>query len=284
MTRRELVDYLSSVGEPIYGAREAAQIARMVLDEVCGVSFTQLVADPDKECVLEELDSIVKDISSGRPIQYIIGEADFCSMRLNVREGVLIPRPESEELIQWIVSEAKGDERILDKRILDIGTGSGALAIALSCALSNSDVTALDLSREALEIARENGAKYAPRVKFLEGDALLGVEKFVEGEFDIILSNPPYIPQREMDDMRQNVVDFEPHLALFVPDDDPLLFYRRIARSAKELLREGGKLYYEIHENFAQETARMVESEGFVDVQIRHDINDKARMICASRG
>ncbi len=279
MRRRELLQHLTSLAEPIYGVQEATQIARMILEEIGGVSRTQLIVDAEAECEIENLQQIEAELTSGRPIQYIIGEADFCGLRLKVREGVLIPRPESEELIAWIVSEARGDERILD-----IGTGSGALALALSCALKNSDITAVDISKEALQIARESGKRLASRVKFVEGDALAGVERVVSGEFDIIVSNPPYIPQCEQSDMRINVVNFEPHIALFVPDDDPLLFYRKIARSARNLLSEGGKLYYEIHENFAQQTAQMLNSEGFKEMTIRKDINEKARMICAKRG
>ncbi len=276
MRRRELLHHLTSIAKPIYGEAEARQIARMILEEIGGVSLTQFVIDPDAECEIENLPQIEEDIASGRPIQYIIGAADFCGHRIAVREGVLIPRPESEELISWIVNEAKGDERILD-----IGTGSGALAIALSLALPNSEVMAVDISKEALIIAEENSKRLAADVKFVEGDALAGVERVVRSEMDIIVSNPPYIPQHEIDTMRKNVVDFEPHIALFVPDDDPLLFYREIAKSAKVLLGEGGRLYYEIHENFAQQTANMLIEMGFVGVEIRNDINEKARMICA---
>ncbi len=278
MNRRELSKHLAKIAEPIYGEQEARQIARMVLEEVGGVTFTQLITEPDAECEIEELERIEREIAEGRPIQYIIGEADFCGLRFGVREGVLIPRPESEELVSWIASESRGEERILD-----IGTGSGALAISLSHMLPKAEVLAVDISKEALEIARENGARLAPNVKFSEGDALNGIENFVGGEFDIIVSNPPYIPQREEADMRPNVVDYEPHLALFVPDDDPLLFYRVIAQSANKLLVEGGKLYYEIHEGFANETTQMLNAEGFKSVEIRKDINDKARMICAKR-
>ncbi len=278
MNRRELANHLASLAEPIYGINESRQIARMILEEVAGISTTQLIADPNAECKIDDLERIEREISAGRPIQYIIGEADFCDMRIGVREGVLIPRPESEELINWIVSEAEGEERILD-----IGTGSGALAIALSVALPGAEVTGIDISHEALEIAGENGKKLAPKVKFSKGDALSGVENFVDGEFDIIVSNPPYIPQREVAEMRKNVVEYEPHLALFVPDNDPLLFYREIAKSAMKILKKEGVLYYEIHENFASETAQMLYNEGFKDIEIRNDINEKARMICAKR-
>lgn len=278
MKRSALASHLASIAEPLYGQQEAKQIARMILEEVAGVTFTQLIADPDAECEIERLPQIEKELATGRPIQYIIGEADFCGLRIAVREGVLIPRPESEELVSWVVSEARGDERIID-----IGTGSGALAISLSSALPDADVTGVDISNEALEIARENGLRLAPKVKFIKGNALEGIERVINSEVDVIISNPPYIPQCEQGDMRSNVVDFEPHLALFVPDDDPLLFYRKIAQSAKTLLRKGGKLYYEIHENFAEQTAQMLSDKGFTEVTIRKDINEKARMICAKR-
>ncbi len=278
MKRRELATHLASIAEPIYASQEAEQIARMILEEVAGVSFTELIVAPNVECEIDDLPRIEREIAAGRPIQYIIGAADFCGLRISVREGVLIPRPESEELIGWIVEESQGA-----KRILDIGTGSGALSIALSLAMPNIETTAIDISKEALQIAKENSDRLGANVHVVEGDALIGVENFVEGEFDVIVSNPPYIPQQEMGEMRSNVVDFEPHLALFVPDDDPLIFYRKIAKSAKKLLRKGGKLYYEIHENFAEQTIKLLCDEGFEEVVCRHDINDKARMICAKK-
>ncbi len=275
MTRRELYHEIIRLAEPIYGAREASQIARMILCEMLGVDRTALVVEPDAEVEIEQ--RVLREVGEGRPIQYIIGEAEFCDMRFVVREGVLIPRPESEELVRWIVEEQSGGD------ILDIGTGSGALAIALRVALPDARVTALEISPEAREIARENIARLASDVTLVEGDALRGVEHFVDGEFDVILSNPPYIPMREEVDMRCNVTDYEPHLALFVPDDDPLIFYRAIARSAQLLLREGGALYFEIHENFAREMEQMLRDEGYNEVGLRLDINDKARMICARR-
>lgn len=203
-------------------------------------------------------------------------------MRFTVREGVLIPRPESEELIRWI-TEDESNER---GEILDIGTGSGALAIALSRSLPHHQTTAIEISDKAIEIARENIERLSPnRVTIIKGDALRGVENFTpEGKrYDVIVSNPPYIPQNEEAEMRINVTRYEPHLALFVPDDDPLLFYRTIARSAKQLLKKEGKLYFEIHENFATQTKEMLRGEGYKKVEIRLDINDKARMICAQR-
>ncbi len=280
MTRRELYTNMCRLAKPIYGDCEASQIARMIAEELLGWSRMDMLLSPNEECGVETAaaERILREIEAGRPVQYIIGEADFCDLRFIVREGVLIPRPESEELIRWIVSEASGDEQILD-----VGTGSGALAIALKTALPDSSVTALDISSEARAIATENRDRLAPEVEIIAGDALRGVEHYTDREYDIIVSNPPYIPRSEEQDMRINVTKYEPHLALFVEDDDPLIFYREIARSAQKLLSARGHLYYEIHENFALETKAMLHREGYAKVEIRDDINDKARMICAQR-
>ncbi|MFR9564419.1 MAG: peptide chain release factor N(5)-glutamine methyltransferase [Rikenellaceae bacterium] len=293
MRRRELLDHITALATPIYGRGEAIQIALMILEEMCGVSRTDLIIDPQKEAPLKDAERVFREVAEGRPIQYIIGEADFFNLRIAVREGVLIPRPESEELIRWIANDSEEGARVLD-----IGTGSGALAIALRESINRSKVTALDISDEAIEIATENIKRLAPSVKITKGDALQGVESYVSGEFDVIVSNPPYIPQSEEVEMRINVTKYEPHLALFVPDNDPLIFYRSIARSALQLLSKtdesgkenksnesgkGGKLYFEIHERLLQETIDMLRAEGFANVKFRLDINDKPRMICAQR-
>ncbi len=282
MTIRELYNRLWSAAKPIYGEAEAMQIARMIMEEREGIEWHKVASDPQAECEMSDLDVVEREIGESRPVQYIIGEAEFCDFRLVVGEGVLIPRPESEELIRWIVSEHLTDRSL---RVMDVGTGSGALAIALSRALGSSRVVAIDVSQEARAIARDNIERLAPSVELLEGDALAGVEHSVADgeEFDIIVSNPPYIPQNEMSQMRDNVVKHEPHIALFVPDDDPLLFYRTIAQSAKKLLRGGGKLYFEIHEAFAHETMAMLSEMGYAEVRLRLDIIDKARMVCAQR-
>lgn len=282
MTQGELYRYLRRHTEPLYGELEATQIVNMLFEEMWGISRMEMLLN--RECAApisrQRAEQIAREIEVGRPVQYIIGEAELCDMRFEVGEGVLIPRPESEELVRWIVAE---NQERRGCRVLDVGTGSGVLAIALSVALTEAEVTALDISKEALQIAQRNIERLAPAVRLIEGDALRGVEHFVEGEFDIILSNPPYIPLSELSQMRINVTNHEPHLALFVPDDDPLLFYRAIARSAQKLLRQGGALYFEIHENFALESQEMLHQEGYDRVEIRQDINDKERMICARR-
>lgn len=274
-TRREIFRALTEAGAELYGEAEARQIAEMVL-ESRGVSRNMLLVEPNEELQFPDLDSVINDIRAWRPVQYIIGTAEFAGMDFEVSDAVLIPRPETEELVDWIASEV-GDSA----SILDVGTGSGCIAIALSCAVSGSSVWALDISAEALAVARRNGAKYAPDVRFVEGDALSDFSTLFAEKFDIVVSNPPYIPDSDSRLMRRNVIDYEPHTALFVPDNDPLLFYRSIARTALRMLKAEGKLYFEIYESLADEMQRMLHDEGYEEIVVREDFRGKPRMICA---
>ena len=274
-TRREIFRALTEAGAELYGEAEARQIAEMVL-ESRGVSRNMLLVDPNEELQFPDLDSVINDIRAWRPVQYIIGTAEFAGMDFEVSDAVLIPRPETEELVDWIASEV-GDSA----SILDVGTGSGCIAIALSRAVSGSSVWALDISAEALAVARRNGAKYAPDVRFVEGDALSDFSALFAEKFDIVVSNPPYIPDSDSRLMRHNVTDYEPHTALFVPDNDPLLFYRSIARTALRMLKAEGKLYFEIYESLADEMQRMLRAEGYEEIVVREDFRGKPRMICA---
>lgn len=274
-TRREIFRALTEVGAELYGEAEARQIAEMVL-ESRGVSRNMLLVDPNEELQFPDLDSVINDIRAWRPVQYIIGTAEFAGMDFEVSDAVLIPRPETEELVDWIASEV-GDSA----SILDVGTGSGCIAIALSRAVSGSSVWALDISADALAVARRNGAKYAPDVRFVEGDALSDFSALFAEKFDIVVSNPPYIPDSDSRLMRRNVTDYEPHTALFVPDNDPLLFYRSIARTALKMLKAEGKIYFEIYESLADEMQRMLSAEGYEGIVVREDFRGKPRMICA---
>lgn len=274
-TRREIFRALTEAGAELYGEAEARQIAEMVL-ESRGVSRNMLLVDPNEELQFPDLDSVINDIRAWRPVQYIIGTAEFTGMDFEVSDAVLIPRPETEELVDWIASEV-GDSA----SILDVGTGSGCIAIALSRAVSGSSVCALDISADALAVARRNGAKYAPDVRFVEGDALSDFSALFAEKFDIVVSNPPYIPDSDSRLMRRNVIDYEPHTALFVPDNDPLLFYRSIARTALKMLKAEGKLYFEIYESLADEMQRMLRAEGYGEIVVREDFRGKPRMICA---
>lgn len=274
-TRREIFRALTEAGAELYGEAEARQIAEMVL-ESRGVLRNMLLVEPNEELQFPDLDSVINDICAWRPVQYIIGTAEFAGMDFEVSDAVLIPRPETEELVDWIVSEV-GDSA----SILDVGTGSGCIAIALSRAVSGSSVWALDISADALAVARRNGAKYAPDVRFVEGDALSDFSALFAEKFDVVVSNPPYIPDSDSCLMRRNVTDYEPHTALFVPDNDPLLFYRSIARTALKMLKAEGKLYFEIYESLADEMQRMLRAEGYGEIVVREDFRGKPRMICA---
>ena len=277
-TRRDIYNLLYNTACELYNEGEARQIAEMLILAKGNISRNDLIIEPHKELIIEDLDNIISELRSWRPVQYIIGQADFRDMELTVREGVLIPRPETEELVEWIATEC--DE---GAKILDIGTGSGAIAIALSREVENSRVWAMDISREALAIARENGKHHAPNVSFVEGDALADFDTLFNEQFDVVVSNPPYIPQSDVEQMRKNVLDYEPSTALFVPDNDPLLFYRSIAQTAKKILKPEGRLYFEIYELLATEMIQMLEGAGYNDVTLREDFRGKPRMICATR-
>jgi release factor glutamine methyltransferase len=249
----------------------------MILLAKGDISRNDLLIEPNVELVIPDLESIFEELRSWRPVQYIVGKAEFADMELTVREGVLIPRPETEELVDWVAREAK-----VGAHILDVCTGSGCIAIALKRMVQDSSVWAMDISHEALAIARENGAEYAPDVHFIEGDALADFSAYFEGvTFDAIVSNPPYIPNSDRLLMRPNVTEHEPHIALFVEDSDPLIFYRAIARMGRKLLTEGGRLYFEIYESLVEEMKVMLEAEGYADIVVREDFRGKPRMICA---
>lgn len=274
MTRRGLVKHIAERLAPLYGGREASSIASVAAEYLCGFSRREMIADPEREVWLpENFEDVVSQLENFRPVQYVVGRTEFCGREFCVGEGVLIPRPETEELVDWVVKTADGGPC----RILDVGTGSGCIAVSLAARLSGSSVTALDISAQALDYARRNAELGGVSVDFVEGDIL--DERLDLGLFDIIVSNPPYVPASDAGLMCRNVLDYEPHNALFVPDDDWLLFYRAVSRFAGRSLRAGGRLFFEIYENAAHRTAAMLEENGFYDVEIRNDLNSKPRMI-----
>lgn len=275
-TRREIVLRIASAIEPLYGEAEARQIAEMVVLECGNISRNQLLIEPNEELEILDLDRIISELSAWRPVQYVISREWFDDMALEVGEGVLIPRPETEELVAWIASQEEPTAHVLD-----VGTGSGCIAIALRRRLHRGHVWAMDISPVALEIARRNAMRYAPDVEFVEGDALADFSQLFATKLDVVVSNPPYIPRSDVRLMRPNVTDYEPQLALFVDDDDPLKFYRAIARTSRKLLRDGGRLYFEIYEQFAGEMVDMLIAEGYSDIVVKEDFRQKPRMICA---
>jgi release factor glutamine methyltransferase len=242
------------------------------------ITRNDLLIEYGEELEINDLDRIIAELREWRPVQYSIGVASFDDMELEVGEGVLIPRPETEELVEWIASEASADAKIVD-----VCTGSGCIALALRRRVPKSKVWGIDISAEALAIARRNAEKYASDVLLVEGDALGDFTKKVDAKVDVVVSNPPYIPLSDKKLMRRNVIDHEPQIALFVEDDDPLLFYRSIARTARQILSEGGKLYFEIYENFAHEMEDMLRTEGYANIVVREDFRAKPRMICAQK-
>ena len=276
MTIRQTTHTIRDAVASLYGEREAETIARMVVCNKLSYNFSQLVAHYDDECEVAELDSVIAELKSGRPVQYVLGRAEFCELEFEVAEGVLIPRPETEELVYRIAETAKRGARILD-----IGTGSGAIAIALAKLVKEAEVVAIDISPEALKIAKHNAERLGAKVEFLEADALGDLSHL--GEFDIIVSNPPYIPQSDIVDMRKNVVDFEPHTALFVPDNDILRFYVATADNAQKMLRKGGSLWFEIYEKAGNELCEMLREKGFAQTELIEDANLKPRMVWSRR-
>ncbi len=268
--------------EPLYGEREAASIARIVVSERTNLTISQLLAGPEREVQISDLDNLIEQLACGRPLQYVLGWEEFSALRFEVGEGVLIPRPETEELVLRVVSSLKELSKS-NPKVLDVGCGSGCIAISTKNLYPEAEVTALDISTEALDIAHRNAQRLAPEVRVIRGDALNLRESLAGEKFDIIVSNPPYIPQSEEQSMRINVTGYEPHLALFVPDDDPLKFYRAIAHSALEMLNEGGMLWFEAHEEYAQKTLDMILCEGFKQGGVVKDIFDKERMVWASK-
>lgn len=264
---------------PLFGSGEATSMARLIFHALKGWDTTDLVVHaPDQlsPFILSRIGEITDRLKQGEPLQYILGEGRFYGMTLEVTPATLIPRQETEELVELIVGEA-GDTP--DLRVLDIGTGSGAIAIALSRNLRFPKVDAVDISDEALKVAERNAQRLHARIRFMCEDIFRWMPR--AGAYDIIVSNPPYICDKEKAGMERNVLDYEPHLALFVPDDDPLLFYRRIAEVGREALRDDGRIYFEINPEYADLLKTMMKANGYRDVRIAEDISHRARFLSA---
>jgi release factor glutamine methyltransferase len=272
-----------------YDEGEAKAIARMTYEVRFGLTFSDLCLGKDTQLSADdqtELEEIAQRLSKGEPIQYVLGQAEFCGRTFLVNEAVLIPRPETEELCRWI-AESEKRKVISDKcSILDIGTGSGCIAITLAAEMLQAQVTAWDISAEALEVARENAKRTNVHVSFEQVDALHLTSDILHqtsGVFDLIVSNPPYICNKERATMETNVLEHEPHTALFVPDDDPLLFYRAIAQYGQTALKEGGWLYFEINPLYADALADMLKMMSYYDINTKQDQFGKQRMMRARK-
>ena len=274
---KRIITIISEGLSSCYTTGEVTALTRIIATELLGVSQMAYFLKDDVAITAEQealLDNAIERLKKHEPIQYILGYCDFCGLRFKVTPATLIPRPETSELVEWIASEATGKESILD-----IGTGSGCIAISLAHKQLKSNVTAWDISNEALAVAIENSKANGQTVTFEHVD-ILAYQPTGE-QFDIIVSNPPYIKENEKEAMHANVLDWEPHAALFVPDGDPLLFYRTIAEKGLAMLKPGGRLYFEINRAHGKETMEMLAALGYTSIELRKDFAENDRMIRA---
>ncbi|OCX53426.1 protein-(glutamine-N5) methyltransferase, release factor-specific [Mucilaginibacter sp. PPCGB 2223] len=279
----------------VYNADELNTVKYLVLSDLFNLSKAQLRAFTDRELNNEQwqlLEQIIAELKTGKPVQYVLGHTEFYGLPFKVNSSVLIPRPETEELVEWILSESKKlkIKSQNDLHILDIGTGSGCIPITLKKYLPDADVNGLDISPAALKTAQLNAQLNEVDVKFIEGDILnpnmARSNSSKTGGFelyDIIVSNPPYVTEHEKGEMKDNVLSFEPHLALFVPDNDPLVFYTAIADFALKKLQPGGLLFFEINENLGKQTVEILYHKLLKNIELRKDMRGKDRMIKAQK-
>jgi release factor glutamine methyltransferase len=264
----------------IYGHDEAESIFLIAIQSVLQYKRADYLLKKDESLSAEhlaKLQNVLSELKTGKPLQYILGETVFYGFPFKVNAAVLIPRPETEELVEWIIESAElADVTGAGLRILDVGTGSGCIAVSLQKSLPNCKVSALDISKEAIETASTNASLNEVDIKFIHAD----IRTFAtEKKFDLIVSNPPYITQREKEEMHDNVLEHEPHLALFVADEKPLEFYEAIADFAWLSLSDMGLLFFEINEHLGQETIDMLSSKSFINIELRKDMQGKDRMI-----
>ncbi|UYZ58497.1 peptide chain release factor N(5)-glutamine methyltransferase [Hymenobacter latericus] len=283
MTIRELTDQLTQALLPLYPAPEASSIAGIMVEHVLQLSPLQRrmqSADAVPAAAQASAQAALGRLLQHEPVQYVLGVAPFLDMELLVTPATLIPRSETEELVQLIVQEQAGKQGL---RILDVGTGSGCIPISLARQLPASHVWGLDISAEALTVARQNGQHYAPQVQWLQADILHTTPPGIEDySLDVLVSNPPYVRESEQALMRPNVLQYEPHTALFVPDNDPLVFYRRLTHLGQQLLKPGGAIYFEINEALPHETVALLEQAGYMQARALPDLTGRARMVRAT--
>ena len=280
MTLNEARTILTKELSSIYDRDELKNIIDLVLEHITGLPRMEQVKTkiPYLTCTqLEDIDSITERLKKNEPIQHVLGETWFAGMKFKVNKNVLIPRPETEELVDWIVKQCAIDNRQLS--IIDIGTGSGCIGITLKKKLPGADISAIDVCSEALFTATENAVALNAEVDLMLLDFLDEGKWAALGHYDIIVSNPPYVKQSELNEMHERVKGFEPHLALFVPDNDALLFYKKLSSFSKQHLKAGGSLFVEINEALGDEIVSQLKSAGFATVELRKDMQGKDRMI-----
>jgi len=278
--------YIRETLDTLYPSEEITGITRLIFSQVCGLSHNQQILCKDKqipEKEKEDIHAIINRLKKMEPLQYIFGETEFYSLPMKVNPSVLIPRPETEELVDMIIKKSITQSPTGKLNILDIGTGSGCIPITLAKHIPDVVVTAIDISEAALQTAKENAVLNNVDIHFIQADILNTSEtaKFITGNFDIIVSNPPYVTDKEKIAMCENVIAYEPHCALFVPDNDPLLFYNAIADFALSKLAPEGMIYFEINANYGPEICGMLQEKGFTQTELIRDLSGKNRFITA---
>lgn len=278
---KAVIQYIEKELEGLYPGTEIQGFTRLILENVFRLNYTGLVLrkdDPILSAEKKQIEKIVQRLKNFEPVQHILGETEFYGLKIRVNPSVLIPRPETEELVNWIVETGLPG----NPKIADIGTGSGCIALALKKQMDNASILAVDISEKAIQAAEINSNLNRLDVEFFQTD-ILNWEKYEWDCFDLIVSNPPYVREMEKVKMQPNVLNFEPQMALFVPDDDPLIFYRKIASFAKKYLQKNGWLYFEINENLGREMTLLMQNLGFRKTEVKKDINGKDRMLRCAR-
>ncbi len=281
MTMQEASHELKKVLQGIYDPKEASNIAEWVMEELTGINRIDRIMHAHRILTEEQLDQYhdyVLRLSNGMPVQYVTGYGYFMGLRFRVNEDVLIPRPETEELVQWAVTDHPVKAGAASLTILDIGTGSGCIPIMLKKKIPSAVVHTVDISEAAIAVARDNASIHREDIIFHKANFLNSDSWADLPEADIIISNPPYIPLRDKDTINRNVLNFEPHLAIFVDNSDPLIFYRAIASYAKLKLKKGGTIYVELDEGQVRALGKLMKKSGF-DIEIRRDMQGRDRMM-----
>jgi release factor glutamine methyltransferase len=284
MTLKEARTVLTKELKNIYESDESRNIIELVIEHITNMSRAEQVKNkvPYLTCTqLEHLDAITQRLKKNEPVQYVLSEAWFAGMKFKVNKNVLIPRPETEELVDWIVKASQKLE-VKSQNIIDIGTGSGCIPVTLKKKLPQAMVSAIDVCSEAIFTATQNAIDLNAEVNFLLVDFLDEVKWKELGQYDIIASNPPYVKQSEINTMHERVKEFEPHLALFVPDEDALLFYKKLSGFAINHLKPGGSLFVEINESLGEQVTNLFQAAGFANIELRKDMQGKDRMIKAT--
>lgn len=288
MTIRELEKSFIAELTSLYNFEEARNIAWLAISHECRLNRIKYLGAKEDELSYQDQTSLLgklEELKSGKPLQYVLGETEFYGLPFKVNPSVLIPRPETEELVDWIIKEVRNEIIDPNKKafnILDIGTGSGCIPISLKKHLPNARVFGLDISQDAIETARRNSVLNKTEVRFITDDILNPSQAEILSTFyNLIVSNPPYVTIAEQEQMHKNVLSFEPYSALFVSNQNPLQFYKAIAQFAGKHLQDNGKLFLEINENFGKETVRLLADKGFVNIELRTDLRGRPRMIRA---